>query len=323
MSWFSNTFPVTPLALGLEPSSLITSTIVKVSNIRESLVTDEERRSLEEFHRALNNRDLHVAVPVNAATDPQPPAHSDTEIEYYEDSSAASSPISELEGLVLAVDDLAFEISQLRQYVALTRERIRSCSNLLLGIRSSIQRIVQNSRTPSPDEATSNLDSNSTTSSQVERDLEEEENVFGFTSNDWMFSEYRNPKPSIEPETPPRQTLPLPPTRPPPPPIPPKPSSMSNPTQLHGKVTLAAEPFEFRGEKEQFIAWRQALQLYLTAYASYFPDEKTKLIYLLSKISDQGTSTVKAWKENVLTKALDATTPGNYPHMANSLDRPN
>ncbi|EGN91055.1 hypothetical protein SERLA73DRAFT_80864, partial [Serpula lacrymans var. lacrymans S7.3] len=84
---------------------------------------------------------------------------------------------------------------------------------------------------------------------------------------------------------------------------------MSNPTQLHGKVTLAAEPFEFKGEKERFIAWRQALQLYLTAYASYFPDEKTKLIYLLSKISDQGTSTVKAWKENVLTKALDATTP--------------
>ncbi|EGO18534.1 hypothetical protein SERLADRAFT_443875 [Serpula lacrymans var. lacrymans S7.9] len=101
-------------------SSLITSTIVKLSNIRESLVTDEERRSLEEFHRALNNRDLHVAVPVNAATHPQP-AHSNTETEYYEDSSAASSPISELEGLVLAVDDLAFEISQLRQYVALTR----------------------------------------------------------------------------------------------------------------------------------------------------------------------------------------------------------
>ncbi|EGN98420.1 hypothetical protein SERLA73DRAFT_161200 [Serpula lacrymans var. lacrymans S7.3] len=124
-----------------KPSSSITSTIVKLSNIRESLVTDEERRSLEEFHRALNNRDLHVAVPVNAATHPQP-AHSDTETEYYEDSSAASSPISELEGLVLAVDDLAFEISQLRQYVALTRVRISSCSNLLLGIRSSIQRIV-------------------------------------------------------------------------------------------------------------------------------------------------------------------------------------
>ncbi|EGO00509.1 hypothetical protein SERLA73DRAFT_71532, partial [Serpula lacrymans var. lacrymans S7.3] len=101
-------------------SSLITSTIVKLSSIRESLVTDEERRSLEEFHLALNNQDLHVAVPVNAATHPQP-AHSDTETEYYEDSSAASSPISELEGLVLAVDDLAFEISQLRQYVALTR----------------------------------------------------------------------------------------------------------------------------------------------------------------------------------------------------------
>ncbi|EGN95614.1 hypothetical protein SERLA73DRAFT_154969 [Serpula lacrymans var. lacrymans S7.3] len=142
MSWFSNAFPITPLALGLEPSSLITSTIVKVSNIRESLVTDEECRSLKEFHRALNNRDLHVAVPVNAATDPQP-AHSDTKTEYYEDSSAASSPISELEGLVLAVNDLAFKISQLRQYVALTRGRIRSCSNLLLGIRSSIQRIVQ------------------------------------------------------------------------------------------------------------------------------------------------------------------------------------
>ncbi|EGO26205.1 hypothetical protein SERLADRAFT_436037 [Serpula lacrymans var. lacrymans S7.9] len=94
------------------------------------------------------------------------------------------------------------------------------------------------------------------------------------------------PPPSIEPETPPRQTQPLPPTRPPPPSIPPKPSSMSNPTQLHGKVTLAAEPFKFKGEKEQFIAWRQALQLYLTAYTSYFPDERTKLIYLLSKISD-------------------------------------
>ncbi|EGN94511.1 hypothetical protein SERLA73DRAFT_163065 [Serpula lacrymans var. lacrymans S7.3] len=79
-------------------SSLITSTIVKLSNIRESLVTDEERRSLEEFHHALNNRDLHVAVPVDAATNPQS-AHSDTETEYYEDSSAASSPISELEGL--------------------------------------------------------------------------------------------------------------------------------------------------------------------------------------------------------------------------------
>ncbi|EGN93205.1 hypothetical protein SERLA73DRAFT_163549 [Serpula lacrymans var. lacrymans S7.3] len=99
-------------ALSRMLSSLITSTIVKLSNIRESLVTDEERRSLEEFHRALNNRDLHVAVPVNAATHPQP-AHSNTETEYYEDSSAASSPISELEGLVLAVDDLAFEISQL------------------------------------------------------------------------------------------------------------------------------------------------------------------------------------------------------------------
>ncbi|EGN91022.1 hypothetical protein SERLA73DRAFT_81417, partial [Serpula lacrymans var. lacrymans S7.3] len=80
-----------------------------------------------EFHRALNNQDLHVAVPVNAATHPQP-AHSDTETEYYEDSSAASSPISELEGLVLAVDDLAFEISQLRQYVALTRSTYRSKS---------------------------------------------------------------------------------------------------------------------------------------------------------------------------------------------------
>ncbi|EGN99386.1 hypothetical protein SERLA73DRAFT_73914 [Serpula lacrymans var. lacrymans S7.3] len=412
------------------------------------------------------------------------PTHSDAETEYYKDSSAASSLISELEELVLAVDNLAFEISQLCQYVALTRGRICSCLNLLLGIRSSIQRIVQKSskllkpsriniyviasfnpiplerlfnririyetdlikfyqeipfffdlplapeqnnafnpqdylktgvhvlvvtpfcrnaiqrivacisqfcrlvfkigheilegrdweqeqrqirnvcqlfreyqnyakevfnlairhptdrfivteintkrnfsyippvslliqgnilieRSPSPDEATSNLDSNFTTSSQVERDLEEEENIFGFTSTDWMFSEYQNPKPSIEPEAPPRQTLPLPPTcpPPPPPPIPPKPSSMSNPTQLHGKVTLAAEPFEFKGEKEQFIAWHQALQLYLTAYASYFPDEKMKLIYLLSKISNQGTSTVKAWKENVLTKALNTTTP--------------
>ncbi|EGO25942.1 hypothetical protein SERLADRAFT_437660 [Serpula lacrymans var. lacrymans S7.9] len=366
---------------------------------------DEEHRSLEEFHHALNNRDLHIAVSVNAAMDPQP-AHSSAETEYYEDSSAASSPISELEGLVLAVDNLAFEISQLRQYVALTssRELFRFNSIHLehLPIEVYEQRILEPPRWNDSEERRA----------LRQRAAEHKTALLilsnGISPHIYHLQNYvKTPQLAFSPEQDGREIhylLPcgiiihrqpysapylesltpyLEPSRidvyvtvsfDPTPleplftrigiyetdlikfyreipfffdlPLTPEQNDAFNPrdylktgvhliqgnvliertpspdeatsnldsnsttsSQLHGKVTLVAEPFEFKGEKERFIAWRQALQLYLTAYASYFPDEKTKLIYLLSKISDQGMSTVKAWKENVLTKALDATTP--------------
>jgi len=67
----------------------------------------------------------------------------------------------------------------------------------------------------------------------------------------------------------------------------------------------------FTGKKEQFNRWKQAVQIYLEANDYIYQNDRLKIFYALSRISDDGETGV--WKENWQTAKIAA---GNFGMLA-------
>ena len=75
------------------------------------------------------------------------------------------------------------------------------------------------------------------------------------------------------------------------------------PKELH-----IAAPTLFTGKKEQINRWIMAIKLYLEANDQIYHNDRLKIFYALSRISDEGETGI--WKENWQTAKMNANNFG-------------